>query len=94
MDNVNLKSYKDLRSGWVKTSSDLAIFDVESALYPRTWHGLCARITGERLLVRINNASVLTTSITRSTNSQELAVPAAFYYLLALPLPVRFIVDI
>ena len=77
-ETLELGLYKDLKSGWVKTSSDLAIFDVVSA-YPRTWHGICARIIDDRLLVRINNASVLTTSITRSTNSQELAVPAAFY---------------
>ena len=91
-ETLELGLYKDLKSGWVKTSSDLAIFDVVSAS-PRTWHGICARISDDRLLVRINNASVLTTSITRSTNSQEIAVPAA-YYLLSLSLPIRFIVDI
>ena len=70
---VELGLHKDLKTGWLKTDSDLAIFDLVS-VYPRTWQGLCAGIRNDRLLVRLNNDSVLT-NITRSTNSQELAVP-------------------
>ena len=70
---LELGLYKDLENGWLMTDSDLVIFDLVS-VYPRRWHGLCARINGDRLLVRLNNDSVLTTNITGSTHSQELAV--------------------
>ena len=84
---MELGLYRDLRSGWLKIHSDLVIFDVVS-VYPRTWHGICGRITRDRLLVRINNDSVLNTSITRSSNSQELAVPS---YHLHISIAITFI---
>ena len=87
---LDLGLYKDLKSGWVETDSDFLIFDIVS-VYPRTWHGLCARLTDDRLLVRINNDSVLTANITRRTNSQELAVSLSV--VLASQLPERFIIE-
>ena len=83
---VYLGLYKDLKSGWVESDSDLVIFDIVS-VYPRTWQGICVRMTDGRLLVRINNDSVLTTNITRSTSSQDLAVS------LSVVLAERFIAE-
>ena len=83
---VYLGLYKDLKSGWVESDSDLVIFDIVS-VYPRTWQGICVRMTDDRLLVRINNDSVLTTNITRSTSSQDLAVS------LSVVLAERFIAE-
>ena len=88
---VDLGLYKDLKSGWVETDSDFLIFDNIVSVYPRTWHGLCARLTYDRLLVRMNNDSVLTANITRRTNSQELAVSLSV--VLASQLPERFIIE-
>ena len=72
-DTLEVGLHKDLRSGWSQAGPHLVLFDTGN-LRPRSWLGVCIKMSSKQTVVLTSSDVVLNINLTRTEDSQELAV--------------------
>ena len=72
-DTLEVGLHKDLRSGWSQAGPHLVLFDTVN-LSPRSWLGVCIKMSSKQTVVLTSSDVVLNINLTRTEDSQELAV--------------------
>ena len=72
-DTLEVGLHKDLRSGWSQAGPHLVLFDTVN-LRPRSWLAVCIKMSSKQTVVLTSSDVVLNINLTRTEDSQELAV--------------------
>ena len=72
-DTLEVGLHNDLRSGWSQAGPHLVLFDTVN-LRPRSWLGVCIKMSSKQTVVLTSSDVVLNINLTRTGDSQELAV--------------------